>query len=120
MRTLFMMVLLPMLQLGSEANAAWHVAKSRHFVIYADDTPRNLQEFATRLERFDQAVRHVAKLDDPPVGDGNRLTVFVLANEAAVQKMIGQKDVGGFYEMVHALIRMYKTKIQNNVFSGCI
>jgi len=31
------------------ANAAWHVAKSKHFVIYADDRPKRLSEFATRL-----------------------------------------------------------------------
>ena len=60
------------------ANAAWHVAKSKHFVIYADDRPKRLLEFATRLEQFDQAARILLRMDDPVVGDGNRVTVFVM------------------------------------------
>jgi tetratricopeptide (TPR) repeat protein len=82
---------------GGEARAAWHEAKSKHFIIYADDSPRDLEQFAARLEKFDQAVRRVIRADDPPLGDGNRLTIFVLPNESAVEKMSGRKNVGGFY-----------------------
>ena len=79
------------------AAAAWHEAKSKHFIIYSDDNPRNLEQFAIRLEKFDQAVRRVIRADDPPLGDGNRLTIFVLPNESAIEKMVGRKSVGGFY-----------------------
>ena len=82
---------------ASPAAAEWHQAKSKHFIIYSDDSPRNLEQFAARLEKFDQAVRLIIHADDPPLGDGNRLTIFVLANEAAVEKISGQKNVGGFY-----------------------
>lgn len=82
---------------AGSAGAAWHEAKSKHFIIYSQDNPEQLQQFATRLEKFDHAVRHITKMDDPPTGDGNRLTVFVLSNESAVERMSGKKNVGGFY-----------------------
>lgn len=80
------------------AHAAWNQATSKHFVIFADEDPRQLSEFASRLERFDQAVRLVRGMDDPPVGLGNRLTVFVLPNVEAVQQLAGgDKFIDGFY-----------------------
>src|SRR5438045_197934 len=84
---------------GTQANAAWYQASSKHFVIYSDSNPRQLQSFASTLERFDQAVRTVMHYDDPPVGDGNRLTVFVLPTVGAVQKLAGKQagNILGFY-----------------------
>ncbi|HXC75076.1 MAG TPA: hypothetical protein VN640_10425 [Sphingomicrobium sp.] len=79
------------------ANAAWHVAKSKHFVIYADDRPKRLSEFATRLEQFDQAARILLRMDDPVVGDGNRVTVFVMPTAKDVQKLAGDSFLAGFY-----------------------
>lgn len=85
---------------AASAHASWYEASSRHFVIYADGNPKQLQDFATKLERFDQAVRGVMHYDDPPVGDGNRLTVFVLPTVKAVRDMAGGKDGSllGFYQ----------------------
>lgn len=84
---------------ATPVQAAWYQASSKHFVIYADSNPKQLQAFATRLEKFDQAVRAVMHYDDPPLGDGNRLTVFVLSNVGAVQKMAGGHpgNLAGFY-----------------------
>ena len=85
---------------GTQAQAAWYRASSRHFVIYAESNPDRLRNFAVRLEKYDQAVRAVMHYDDAPVGDGNRLTVFVLPSVSAVQKMAGDKSgfVAGFYQ----------------------
>nr|NUR37403.1 hypothetical protein [Sphingomonas sp.] len=85
--------------LSTPASANWNVAKSRHFVIYADYSADRLRDFATRLEKYDQAVRAVMHYDDPPLGDGNRLTVFVMPTTSAVQKLAGDKSgfVAGFY-----------------------
>ena len=83
---------------GTPAHAAWYQASSKHFVIYADEDPKQLSQFATKLERFDQAVRYVRSMDDPPVGLGNRLTVFVLPTVGAVQKLMnGDRFIEGFY-----------------------
>ena len=42
---------------GPPAAAAWHKASTAHFIIYADESPDKLRAFATRLEKFDKAVR---------------------------------------------------------------
>ena len=85
--------------LASPVSAAWYVAQSKHFIIYADDTPKHLEEFASQLERFDQAVRYATRLDDPEIGNGNRLTVFVVPTEKDVRSLIGDKTgfFAGFY-----------------------
>ncbi|HEX8937515.1 MAG TPA: hypothetical protein VF776_04535 [Sphingomicrobium sp.] len=84
---------------STPASANWNVAKSRHFVIYSDQNPDRLREFATRLEKYDQSVRAVMHYDDPPLGDGNRLTVFVMPSTSSVQKLAGDKTgfLAGFY-----------------------
>ena len=79
--------------------AAWHVAKSKHFIIYSDENPKSLREFASLLERFDQGARFAMSMDDPIIGDGNRLTVFVLPSVKDVQALLGDKSgfFAGFY-----------------------
>lgn len=87
---------------AAPAAAAWHKASSSHFVIYADESPDKLRDFATRLEKFDKAVRQVRTMTDPPMGDGNRLTVYVVPTIADVQKLAAFKtgmtsNLAGFY-----------------------
>src|SRR3982751_3455328 len=81
------------------APAAWNVAKSKHFVIYSNESPKGLRDFAAWLERFDASVRYVYHMPDPAVGDGNRLTIFVLPRAADVQALAGDKSkfLQGFY-----------------------
>jgi hypothetical protein len=81
------------------AHASWHEASSKHFVIYSDDKPERLEEFATKLEKFDQAVRFARSMQDHPPGLGNRLTVFVVSSIAEVQKLsqMNDRDLAGFY-----------------------
>jgi tetratricopeptide (TPR) repeat protein len=80
-------------------DAAWHKASSKHFVIYSEQKPEQLRQFAEKLERFDQAVRKVRGSSDPPIGDGNRLTVIVVKSTSAVQRLSRDKSgtVYGFY-----------------------
>ena len=82
--------------ISGPANAAWNVAQSKHFVIYADDSPKRLNEFASQLERFDQAVRYATFMADPQIGKGNRLTVFVVPSEKDVRSIMGDKT--GFFD----------------------
>jgi Flp pilus assembly protein TadD len=88
---------------AAPAGAAWQKASSAHFVIYADEPPGQLREFATRLEKFDKAVRQVRGMADPKLGDGNRLTVFVVPDIKAVQKLAAHlsgmtPNLAGFYQ----------------------
>ena len=84
---------------AAPAQAAWHRASSTHFIIYSDQSPEKLRSFATKLERFDKAVRFARSMPDFPIGDGNRLTVYVVSNPRAVQKLANDKTgfVAGFY-----------------------
>ena len=84
---------------AAPAEAAWQRASSKHFIIYSDEKPNDLRWFAERLERFDSAVRNVRDMGDPTIGDGNRLTVFVVRNAEEVQKLIRDSTgyVRGFY-----------------------
>jgi len=85
------------LAIAEPASAAWYQAKTTHFVIYSDDDPGRLRDFATRLERFDKAVRTVRKMDDPPLTDSGRLTVYALRSTDAVGALVGNSGVAGLY-----------------------
>lgn len=84
---------------GGPVSAAWHRASSAHFIIYANQSPGELLAFATKLEKFDKAVRYVRRMSDPPVGDGNRLTVYVVPSVRTVQQLQGERSGStyGFY-----------------------
>ena len=95
-RGIFAAVLMASSAIG---HAAWHKASSKHFVIYSRDKPAKLRAYAERLERFDKAVRLVRGWDDPPPGDGNRVTIYVVDSVDQVQRLLGagNDSVYGFY-----------------------
>jgi hypothetical protein len=89
-----------LLGMVTPAQAAWHEAKSKHFVVYSDDNPKQLQSLASKLEQFDVAVRALRKMDDPPISPSARLTVFVVRDIAEVRRLHGggrSSNVAGFY-----------------------
>lgn len=88
------------LSLSVPAHAEWHRASSEHFLIYADQRPETIRKFAERLEKFDGAVRAIRGMDDLPLSQGNRLTVFVLKDVGEVQRLAHDKSgmIAGFYE----------------------
>ena len=79
------------------ANAAWYEAKSNHFIVYANENPKDLKSYAEKLERFDQAVRYVRRMSDPPLTDAGRVTIFVLPDLQAIGMLAGSMSIGGFY-----------------------
>lgn len=84
----------------SAASAAWHVAESKHFVVYSDDDSDDLKEFAEQLERFDAAVRLTVSLPDTPVSPSNRITVFLVDDLRDLRKLANveaNSGVQGFY-----------------------
>ena len=83
---------------ASPAAAAWQEAKSKHFIIYANEEPARLRAYAEKLERFDQAVRYIRKMGDPALTDSGRVTIFVVTNEGAMAKLSGYNGVRGLYE----------------------
>ena len=85
--------------LAAPADATWYRASSEHFLIYAQQRPDQLRSFAESLERFDGAVRALRGMDDLPLSQGNRVTIFELPS-AEVQRLAGDKSgfIQGFYE----------------------
>ncbi len=92
-------VLVSVALVSAPVSAAWHRASSSHFVIYADQEPEALRAFAQKLERFDKAVRTARGMKDPTLSNGNRLTVYVVADTTAVTRLHHGSDsaVAGFY-----------------------
>lgn len=78
------------------AQAAWHKASTKHFVIYSEQKPDELRAYAEKLERFDKAVRIGRSMRDYEVGDGNRLTIFVVGSVSAVQALKANRDPNAF------------------------
>src|SRR4051812_987863 len=69
------------------ARAGWHGASSRHFVVYSDEKEEAVRAFAEKLERFDKALREFEGIQDEDLGPANRVTVYVVANDAEVRKL---------------------------------
>jgi len=85
------------LGLGAPATAAWQEASTRHFIVYSDDKPERVRDFATKLERFDKAIRFLRNVADTPVSPNARVTVFVVPDVSSVERLIGQSGVAGYY-----------------------
>ena len=84
---------------ATPASADWYQAKSKHFTVYADESPADLKKFAEQLERFDAAVRVGRGVPDVKEGASSRVTLFVLRDLAAVREIYGDANapIGGFY-----------------------
>ena len=84
----------------SQALAAWHEAKSKHFVVYADATAEELKSYAEKLERFDAAFREARGVPDVAPGQATRVTLFMVRDLAALRRIYGgskESSVAGFY-----------------------
>lgn len=82
---------------ATSAQAKWHEARSKHFIIYSEDGEAGLRAYAEKLERVDQAIRYLRKMGDPPLTEAQRLTIFVVNTESDIEKLAGYQGVRGFY-----------------------
>jgi len=98
----FAMTALALAAVGASApsQAAWYRASSEHFLIYSEQKPEALRAFAEDLERFDGAVRYLRGMEDLPLSQGNRITIFSLRTPEDVQRLYGDKTgfIQGFYK----------------------
>lgn len=84
---------------SADSKPTWHVATSDHFIIYSEESPASLRSYAEKLERFDALLRrNQSDLSRTPL-PGDRLTVFALPSQEALQSVIGSHsdDVAGIY-----------------------
>jgi tetratricopeptide (TPR) repeat protein len=90
------LLLLAALVAPASARADWYEASTAHFVVYSEQSPDKLQQFASRLERFDAAIRFLRGLPDDPVGKANRVTVYVVNHTGDVERL-AFRNAAGFY-----------------------
>lgn len=90
------LVALVLLAMPALARADWYEASTPHFVVYADGNPDRLEAFATRLERLDRAIRLMVGQKDTDIAKASRVTVFMVDDVAAVQKLY-KPGVAGFF-----------------------
>ena len=81
------------------AHAAWREASSPNFVVYADDSERDIRRFSEQLELYHAAMKVLTGIDPPEPSPSSRLTVFVVKNEQEVRRLLGEgaRYVSGFY-----------------------
>ena len=81
------------------ARAEWLEASSAHFVVYADDSEKDILKFSRQLERFHSAISVVTRVPFPKPSPSNRVTVYVVGSESEVRKLAGAKDrlLSAFY-----------------------
>lgn len=80
-------------------HAEWREASSANFVVYANDTEKEIRRFSERLELYHQAMEVLTGVDLADPSPSNRVTVYVVRNIREVQKLYGDnaRYVGGFY-----------------------
>lgn len=81
-------------------HADWIEASSDHFVIYSDQSEKSLRPFAERLELFHSTMAHVLRKTPARPSPSNRVTIFVVSDEAEVQKLARADNsyLSGFYK----------------------
>jgi tetratricopeptide (TPR) repeat protein len=81
------------------AHAEWLQASSAHFVVYADDSERDIQQFSQQLERYHAALAMITSVRLPSPSPSNRVTVYVVGGEREVRRLHGgdNRYLGAFY-----------------------
>lgn len=92
-------LLIMMLALPQAVVAAWLEASSANFVVYADDSEKNLRKVSEQLELYHHALEFVTSFDAPEPSPSNRVIVYIVSSERQVQRLYGEggSNVGGFY-----------------------
>jgi tetratricopeptide (TPR) repeat protein len=88
---------LALLLVPGAAQAEWLEASSAHFVVYADDSERDIRKFSEQLERFHEAMEIVTGLEVPAPSPSNRVTVFTVKSQREIERLYGRRNIGGFY-----------------------
>jgi hypothetical protein len=83
--------------LPGTATAAWHVAETAHFRVYADGPEARLRLQAERLEKFDKALRLARGVPETAPGPAGRLTVYLLADRRQVAALAQNSGAAGAY-----------------------
>lgn len=93
-RALFLALFL----VAAPARAEWWEAKTEHFIVDSQSSAEDAKAFATRLERFDMALRSMQNTRFAPItSDSQRLTVFRFGKIDDIGRLAGSEGIAGFY-----------------------
>jgi tetratricopeptide (TPR) repeat protein len=83
---------------ATPAHAEWFRAETRHFIVYENARDADVRKLASDLERFDGFVRLFHAAPEVDGAQSNKLTVWVVSNIAAIQRLCAKcGSVAGFY-----------------------
>lgn len=101
MRRVLTTVTFLFLVISSDASADWFEASSDHFVIYADQSEREIHKYSERLERYYSAMGAILPSKKTKPSPSNRVTIYVVDSERIVRKLYGSgtdaRYLQGFY-----------------------
>ena len=85
--------------LGAPAHAEWWEASTDHFVIYADDSEKDVRDFAEDLERYHSAMEVASGRESGTPSPSNRVVIFVAGGQKAIRELAGTESrwIQGFY-----------------------
>ena len=97
------------------AHATWYEASSDHFVIYADDSKKDIRRFAENLERYHRAMEFITGRTVPPPSPSSRVVIFVVGSQRDLRRTldIESRSIGGVYFARAGLSRAYVQDIRN-------
>lgn len=100
---------------GDPVSARWHEAQTDRFVIYADDSERDIRRFAANLERYHAAMEIITGRRVEQPSPSNRVTIFVVGSQRELQRTLDIKSrtIGGIYIARAGASRAYVQDIQN-------
>lgn len=82
--------------LAAPAQAAWKEASSDNFIVYSDGSETELVNFTQRVERFDQVLRIMTGLHQPPAPV--KVRIYLVGSDAVVREMdFSHRPASGFY-----------------------
>ncbi|MFU7527805.1 hypothetical protein [Qipengyuania sp. ASV99] len=101
--------------LAVPANAEWYEAQSDHFVIYADDSERDIRRFAENLERYHSALAFLTRRQLEKPSPSNRVVIFVVGNQRDLRRVLDtdNRQIGGVYIPRAGSSRAYVQDIRN-------
>lgn len=100
---------------SAPVHSAWYEASSDHFVIYADDKPKDLQRYAENLERYHSAMEFVTQSKTETPTPANRVVIFVVGSKRDIRRIAGTKSrsIAGFYIPRAGASRAFVQDIRN-------
>lgn len=101
--------------IASPATAAWYEASSDHFVIYADDSERDIKRYAENLERYHSAMEFVTGRNVDKPSPSNRVVIFVVGSQRDIRRISGRdsRTIAGFYIPRAGASRAFVQDIRN-------